>query len=164
MKVLWCCKEKLSWGKFFIIYKLVVAVDWWGCWCCWRFSPSLDDVCRARTLVFFAGFSKTARLLVPVRPGPGWIRPWCYCSVCSVEATALSANYSCAVTSETPRGERDWHSCCPWRWRCPWCWLTYAEAPRDSRSLQTRQIAKVVWQSYSFLSWPECWASRCCCC
>ena len=56
--------------------------------------PLMDDVMRAGTLVFFAGFSTTARLMVPVRPGPlrnltyfffvfwemfsflpGWIRP-----------------------------------------------------------------------------------------
>ena len=32
--------------------------------------PLMDDVMRAGTLVFFAGFSTTARLMVPVRPGP----------------------------------------------------------------------------------------------
>merc|ERR1712216_721841 len=60
-------------------------------------------------------FSKMETLLrVPGRPGPGWIRPCCCCSVCSVEEIDLSANSSSAASSWSPKGGRDRPGCLCW--------------------------------------------------
>ena len=76
---------------------------------------------------------------------PGWIRPCCCCSVCSVEEIDLFANSSSAASSWSLKGGRDWPCCRCW---CPWCWWTCAAAPLCSPHSPTHRQLRVAWPSY----------------
>jgi len=103
------------------------------------------------------------KLSVPVRPGPGWIRPCCCCWSCLVGANAPSANFFFSAASETLRVDWDQCSCC--HLCCPaWCWQTCAAELHGLLQMQTLQTMTIVWQSCPFWFLMELSVQHCCCC